>query len=107
MKLSDIGDALAEVVQAYHYHAHEATVPYAVWAEDYENGTQYANNGHALTVMAGTVTYYTADEDDPTAEAIQGKMTQIGLQWRKSKTWYEDETDAILHEWEWTACVAP
>ncbi len=100
MKLSDIRDALLEVIpDVFHYEAWAKPDKYIVWAEDTESDAGYGDNKKTTQVIQGTIDYFTKTEYDPNFELIQVKLNSIDIAWRLNSIQYEDETKFIHYEW--------
>lgn len=100
MKLSDLRDALLEVIpDVFHYEAWAKPDKYIVWAEDNESDAGYGDNHKTIQVIQGTIDYFTKTEYDPNFELIQVKLNSIDIAWRLNSIQYEDETKFIHYEW--------
>lgn len=73
--------------------------PYAVWQEDSEGNSLYANNTKAEQVLTVTVDYYTTSEYDAMTDAIQDALNDAHLAWSLNSFQYEDETKLLHYEW--------
>lgn len=102
MKLSDLRDALLEVIpDVFHYKARAKPDKYIVWAEDSEAGSLEADDKKEEQVLQGTIDYFTKMEYDPNFQLIQEKLNSIEISWRLSSIQYEEETGYIHYEWVW------
>ena len=99
-RLRYIGAALAQVTTACHYWRPNLAPPFLVWAEE-SSEDFFANGRNAEQKIAGTVDFYTKTEFDPTIDAIQEKMEEIGLTYTIDSVQYEDETNLIHYSWNW------
>ena len=100
MKLSDLGDALLEVIpDVFHYEAWAKPDKYIVWAEDNEADSLNANNHKDEQVIEGTIDYFTKTEYDPNIKLIQQKLNTLDLSWRLNSIQYEEKTGYIHYEW--------
>ena len=103
MILLDLGNALKNVVpECYHYHAHEQTDKYIVWAEDSQANAVWADGKMQEQALSGTVDYFTKTEFDTNVNKIQTTLSQIGVPWRLNSIQYEDDTGYIHYEWVWS-----
>ena len=100
MKLSDIRDALLEVIpDVFHYEAWAKPDKYIVWAEDNEASSLNADNKKQEQVLEGTVDYFTKTEYDPNFKLIQSKLNAIDISWKLNSVQHEEETGYIHYEW--------
>ena len=71
MKLSDIRDALLEIIpDVFHYEAWAKPDKYIVWAEDTEADSLNADDRKEEQVLQGTIDYFTKTEYDPNFKLI-------------------------------------
>lgn len=82
----------------YHHWRPDLETPCTVWAEDGANAFA-ADGSTAEQALAGTVDYFTPNDIDPMVDAIQERMTRMGLTWGLNSIQHEPETG--LHHWEW------
>lgn len=102
MKLSDLRDALLEVIpEVFHYEAWAKPDKYIVWAEDGEAGSLDADDEKTDQVLQGTIDYFTKTEYDPNFKLIQAKLNAIDISWKLNSIQHENETDYIHYEWIW------
>ncbi len=100
MKLSDIRDALLEVIpDVFHYEAWAKPDKYIVWAEDNEVSSLNADNKKDEQVIEGTIDYFTKTEYDDNVVLIQQKLNSIDVSWRLSSIQHEQDTGYIHYEW--------
>lgn len=100
MKLSDLGDALQQVIpDVFHYEAWAKPDKYIVWAEDAESNASYADNHKTDQVIQGTIDYFTKTEFDNTVVLIQHKLNSIDVAWQLSSIQHEKDTGYIHYEW--------
>lgn len=102
--LKEFGKTLATVsVSVFHYKRPKSvTDRYAVWQEEGEGESFYANNGRAETRIAGTLDYFTQTEFDSAVDEIQQKLQGAeGCSWRMESVQFEEETGLIHYEWAW------
>lgn len=100
MKLSDLRDALLEVIpDVFHYEAWAKSDKYIVWAEDNESDASYADDHQIDQVIQGTIDYFTKTEFDNTVVLIQQKLNSIDVAWRLNSIQHEKETGYIHYEW--------
>ena len=100
MKLSDIRDALLEIIpDVFHYEAWAKPDKYIVWAEDGEAGSLNADDQKTDQVIQGTIDYFTKTEYDPNFKLIQAKLNSIEISWRLNSIQHEEETGYIHYEW--------
>jgi hypothetical protein len=100
MKLSDLRDALLEVVpDVFHYEAWAKPNKYIVWAEDTELDSLNADNQKEEQVIQGTIDYFTKIEYDTNVKLIQEKLNSTEISWRLNSIQYEEDTKFIHYEW--------
>jgi hypothetical protein len=100
MKLSDLRDALLEVIpDVFHYEAKGKPDKYIVWAEDNEASSLNADNKKDEQVIEGTIDYFTKTEYDDNVVLIQQKLNSIDVSWRLSSIQHEQDTGYIHYEW--------
>lgn len=102
MTLDDLKAALVETVgKVWRYRApSNASVPYAVWAEDSRNDF-VADGAHAEISWQGTIDYFTRDEDDSAIQDIEDCLTDLDLTWYLNSVQYEEENGVVHYEWVW------
>lgn len=102
-KLKWFGVKVAEnCTRTYHYtKAKNASVPYAVWAEDSEGDSFHADSHKAEQVISGSLNYFTKTEFDPVCDALQDMLDGECCEWYLSAVNYEPETGLIHFEWRW------
>lgn len=101
-KAQKIRDALASVDNLKCYHLHKPAsikAPYAVWQEDSEGYSHYADNTKAEQVLTATVDYFTATEYDAMTDSIQSALSAAEIAWKLNSFQYEDETKLLHYEW--------
>ena len=101
-KAQILRDALKNVEGLKCYHLFKpATVkaPYAVWQEDSEGDSLYANNSKAEQVLTLTVDYFTTTEYDTMTDSIQNALDSAQLAWTLNSFQYEQETKLLHYEW--------
>lgn len=103
MSLNDLKTALAEVCpRLWRYIAPpNATVPYAVWAED-QRFDYLADDHHAEHGWQGTIDYFTKTEDDSQTTVIEQTLDSLPIGWTLNSVQYEEETGVIHYEWVWS-----
>lgn len=100
MKLSDLRDALLEVIpDVFHYEAWAKPDKYIVWAEDTESNASYADNHKTDQVIQGTIDYFTKTEFDNIVVLIQQKLNSIDVAWQLGSIQHEEDTGYIHYEW--------
>ena len=100
MKLSDLRDALLEVVpDVFHYEAWAKPNKYIVWAEDTELDSLNADDQKEEQVIQGTIDYFTKIEYDTNVKLIQEKLNSTEISWRLNSIQYEEDTKFIHYEW--------
>lgn len=106
-KLLPLKEALLDVsemhhVPVYHYWRPAADPKYILWEEDGESSALESDNHKQEQSLTGVVDYYTFDEFDPVADAIQENLNTVEcLHWTYDGTTYEDDTNYIHHTWRW------
>lgn len=101
-KAEKIIDILGDIQGLKFYHLNKpATVkaPYAVWQEDSEGRSQYANNRKAEQVLEITIDYFTKEEFDSMADTIQDALNDAMVACYLNSIQYEDETMLTHYEW--------
>ena len=103
-KLKKIRDAMNGVSnQVYHYKRPKDVKPaWIVWQEDGSSTDMWANNRMSEQQLHGTVDLYTLQEYDPLIDEIQEALNGVMGGWNLQMVDYEDETNLIHYEWEWT-----
>lgn len=101
-KSQKIRDALNSVTGLKSYHLMKpatVTAPYAVWQEDSEGDSNYADNVKTEQVLQLTVDYFTKTEYDSTIDSIQDALNSAGIAWTLNSFQYEDDTKLMHYEW--------
>jgi hypothetical protein len=101
-KTQKIRDALLTVQGLKCYHLKKpasVTAPYAVWQEDQEGNSHYADNAKAEQVIEVTIDYYTKTEYDTMIDSIQDALNTAQIAWKLNSFQYEDETKLMHYEW--------
>ena len=101
-KAQKIRDALAGIEGLKCYHLRKpasVNAPYAVWQEDSEGQSHYADNTKAEQVLEATVDYFTKSEYDTMTDNIQTALNNAGLSWLLNSFQYEDDTKLLHYEW--------
>ena len=101
-KSQKIRDALNSVTGLKCYHLMKpatVTAPYAVWQEDSEGESNYADNVKTEQVLQLTVDYFTKTEYDSTIDSIQDALNSAGIAWILNSFQYEDDTKLMHYEW--------
>ena len=62
----------------------------------------WANNRMSEQQLHGTVDLYTLEEYNPLIDEIQEALNEVMGGWSLNTVDYEDETNLIHYEWEWT-----
>lgn len=101
-KSQKIRDALKTVSGLNCYHLMKPatiTAPYAVWQEDSEGRSQYADNSKAEQVLVVTIDYFTKTEYDAMIDSIQSALNTAQVGWKLNSFQYEDDTKLLHYEW--------
>ena len=104
-KLSKIEQALTAIpnLNVYHYLRPKLSAPFCVWQEDSESSSLEADNHKREQAIGGSVDYFTKTEYDPMVDNIQEALNSIdGCGWTYNSVQYEEETELIHHEWNWS-----
>lgn len=102
-KLKQIGDAFAEVTEnCFHYWRPVKNVPCLIWAESGEEDSFHADNHKREQRLTGSVDLFTKTEYDPLADDVQNKLEDLGLAWILNSVQYEEDTNLIHMEWNWS-----
>ena len=102
-KLKWFGAQIAAVcTRTYHYcRPNNATIPYAVWAEDSEADSFHADGRKAEQVISGSLNYFTKREYDSVIDDIQDCLNTTCVGWALNSVQYEPDTGLIHYEWRW------
>lgn len=95
-------DILGDIEGLSFYHLYkpaEVKAPYAVWQEDSERNSHYANNIKAEQVLVLTIDYYTLTEFDAMVDNIQDALNSAEVAWYLNSFQYENETALLHYEW--------
>ena len=105
-KLRRIHDELnkIEATSFYHYRRPEKVkAEYGIWAEDGEQTSFNGDNRKLEQQIHGTVDYFTLTEFNPVLDEIQEALQRVAPgAWTLLSVQYEDETNLIHYEWEFT-----
>lgn len=104
-KLEKIENALTSIddLSVYHYLRPKLSAPYCVWQEDSENDALQSDNHKDEQSIYGSVDYFTKEEYDAMADAIQEALNNTeGVYWTYNSVQYEEDTELIHHEWTWS-----
>lgn len=97
-----VRDALKTVSGLKCYHLEKPAsvkAPYAIWQEDSEGMSHYADNTKAEQVLVLTIDYYTLTEYDTMIDSIQEALNDARIAWKLNSFQYEDETKLLHYEW--------
>lgn len=101
-KIQKIRDVLNEINGLDAYHMEKPTsvkAPYAIWQEDSEGQSHYADNSKAEQVIEVTIDYYTQTEYDSMVDSIQDALNDARMAWLLNSFQYEEETKLMHYEW--------
>ena len=102
-KAEKISTALTGITGLSCYHLFKPAsvkAPYAVWQEDSEGKSFYANNNKAEQVLEATIDYYTKTEFDTMVDSIQSALNDAeDVSWTLNSFQYENETKLLHYEW--------
>lgn len=101
-KIQKIRDVLNEINGLNVYHMEKPAsvkAPYAIWQEDSEGQSHYADNSKAEQVIEATIDYFTQTEYDSMVDSIQDALNDAQLAWMLNSFQYEDETKLMHYEW--------
>ena len=103
-KLEKIRDAMNLVsTRVYHYkRPGKGDSTYIVWQEDGSTEGLWADGRTAEQQLHGTVDLYTLTEYDPLIDEVQEALNSVMGGWSLQMVDYEDTTNLIHYEWEWT-----
>ena len=104
-KLKKIRDAMNALStdNVYHYRRPEKKKPqYVIWQEDGSGTDGWFDNHVGEQQIHGTIDLYTLQEYDPLVDEIQEQVNTLAAGWSLSSVQYEDETNLIHYEWEWS-----
>lgn len=101
--LDALKSALLGVTQkCYHFGPpQDVSGAYIVWAEDGEAEMVWANNKRRMAAIAGTIDYFTKDQDDPNVRKIEEALQSLRIGWRLNSVQFETDTRYIHYEWRW------
>lgn len=86
----------------YHYQKPaEIEAPYAVWQEFNEESFN-SDNAKNERVLNGTIDFYSLEEADTKLDEIEEALMQMGATWQLSSVQFEEDTNLIHHQWEWS-----
>lgn len=101
--LQQIGTALSSsVTNVYHYTRPQGLSSFLVWQEDGEATSFHADNHLGEQAIHGTCDYFTKTEFDSAIDTIQEVLDGLMITWSLQSVQYEDETEFIHYEWEWS-----
>jgi hypothetical protein len=101
-KAQKIEDALKGITGLNCYHLFKPAsvkAPYAVWQEDSEGKSLYADDVKAEQVLEATIDYYTKTEYDAMTDSIQDALNSARFSWILNSFQYEDDTKLLHYEW--------
>ena len=102
-KATKVVNALTSVTGLSCYHLFKPAsvkAPYAVWQEDSEGRSQYADNYKTEQVLVLTLDYYTKTEFDTMVDSIQSALNSAeDVSWLLNSFQYENETKLLHYEW--------
>jgi len=101
-KAQKVRDALATIEGLHCYHLKKpasVNAPYAVWQEDSEGNSNYADNVKTDQVLQLTIDYFTKSEYDTMTDSIQSALNCEDISWTLNSFQYEDETKLLHYEW--------
>ncbi len=101
-KAQKIVDALTGITGLNCYHLYKPAsvkAPYAIWQEDSEGKSFYADDIKAEQVLEATIDYYTKTEFDAMTDAIQDALNDARLSWILNSFQYEEDTKLLHYEW--------
>jgi hypothetical protein len=98
-----VRDALvATGITVKHFEARDVPPPYIIWAEDGGGEVLYADDGPGERTFSGTVSFFTAAEDDPGAGLIEAALEASAETWRMTGIGLEPETGLVFYEWQFS-----
>ena len=87
----------------YHYKRPGKNKPqYVVWQEDGSGSDGWFNNHMGEQQIHGTIDLFTLQEYDTLVDEIQERLNRLSAGWSLQSVQYEDETNLIHYEWEWS-----
>lgn len=101
-KAQKVRNALASIEGLKCYHLQKpasVNAPYAVWQEDSEGQSNYADNVKADQLLQLTIDYFTKTEYDAMTDAIQSALDCEDISYTLNSFQYEDETKLLHYEW--------
>ena len=75
---------------------------YVVWQEDGSGTDGWFNNHMGEQQIHGTIDLFTLQEYDILVDEIQERLNNLNAGWSLQSVQYEDETNLIHYEWEWS-----
>ena len=73
---------------------------YFVWQEE-NRSALIAEGVHAERAVRGTTDFFTKQEFDPWADALEASFDGLGVAWSLNSVQYEEQTGFIHTEWLW------
>lgn len=103
MSLNEFKDALSQACpKLWRYIAPpNASVPYAVWAED-QRLDFLGDDHHAEHGWQGTLDYFTKVENDSQVNTIEMTLDSLPIGWTLNSVQFEEESKVIHYEWVWS-----
>lgn len=105
-KLQKVKKALTSIdgVRVSHYRRPPNLSGWIIWAEESDDGSLLcADNKLYEQIVTGKIEYWTKEEFDPVADAIQEALNaDPAIGWRLSYVEYDESSELIYHEWTFT-----
>lgn len=85
----------------------DTQAPFMVWAEQGEDDSLHTDNHKSEQVIGGTVDFFTKSEFDGLVDDIQDILDANTLAWSLVSVMYEEETNLIHYQWNWSVSAWP
>ena len=92
--------AISSVI--HHYKRNEVSAPFGVWAEQYEEDSNYSDNHKQDQGIHIQLDYYTQEEFDEVLDDLQDYFDANEYPWNLDSVLYEDDTNMIHYTWSFT-----
>lgn len=86
----------------HHYKRVEDSAPFGVWAEQYEEDSNYSDNHKQDQGIHIQLDYYTQTEFDEVIDDLQDYFDGKEYPWTLDSVIFEDDTNLIHYTWSFT-----
>lgn len=102
-RIRDILNATSAAGRIGHYRKpNNILAPWVVWQEDSEENSFHSDNHKDRQQIHGTIDCFSLTEYDVLFDEIQDALDRAGIGFHLLSVQYEDETNLIHYEWEFT-----